>query len=947
MVSVIGRSANALVLCGFFSFTLFSQPQYSVTDLGSLGGSTAVAHGINASGQVVGEADTAAGIRHAFRYDGSIHDLDAPAEPSVAYAINDLNQIVGSTGPTPAGPLGPASGFSWTSAGGIQLLLGLPGPYTVGQAVNDSGQIAGVSTTPNPYGRAIFWSSASSTPLDIGGSGPSSVAYGINASGEVVGWTNNWGGSIAFSWTSIGGLQDLGTLPGDSASRAAGINDAGQVVGASWPDGTNNLHAFLWTSSLGMQNLKTLGGTASMADAINASEQVVGSAQTASGATHAFLWQNGAMLDLNALISDPSWVLTEATAINHAGEIVGYGLHNGQTRAFLLNPIPPVPVIVIPGILGTKMSVANRSDCTGYPPACVAWLSNGQIQNGGFAVALNFPIDALEFSALQYYPNGNPTVPLTLNDIFNLVPDPISPDLDDNELDCNQFPISSYGGCSAWGRDLNVYNSLRDRLQQAGFPVTTFPYDWRRDLVALGDDLYLAVRQLAFPAGQSTRHVALVAHSMGGLLVSEMLNRHPDITPSIANVVTLGTPFDGATDAYLKIQGWRSLNDKFLSTVATQDIGRYWASPYFLLPQHNFVKDANDNLISNQKVYSGDFMPALFPALPSSATLPVDSFGAATGKTLAIIGSGYLTTTTIQVLNSVQNAGSTVPLMGSCRDYQADNGDGTVSVASAASSSSGITQELFVQEEHALLPSNAAVLDAITAFLNSGVPPVPTNLLRTTPFPPPIFWDPTICSPADLSAQGSTGRIVANGLIQVQGAHYTSSPDGTQVLLPASDQYHLHIQGTGVGTFTLVLVERDTNNAILQSTAFLNVPVSPSVTGNITLTPTGTGSLEVAVGSTTITITSGAPSTADDDLKLLSAIVVALQLPNGRTTSLLAKLDAASIALGQGNADAASGSLNAFANQVQAQANKDVPAATATGLISIANTILGLLSSHH
>ena len=30
------------------------------------------------------------------------------------------------------------------------------------------------------------------------------------------------------------------------------------------------------------------------------------------------------------------WVLTEAWAINNAGEIVGYGSHNGIRRAFLL-----------------------------------------------------------------------------------------------------------------------------------------------------------------------------------------------------------------------------------------------------------------------------------------------------------------------------------------------------------------------------------------------------------------------------------------------------------------------------------------------------------------------------------------------------------------------------------------------------------------------------------
>ncbi len=316
---------------------------YSITDLGTLGGPTAVAHGINSAGQVVGEADTAGRIRHAFLWtNGSIKDLNAPLEPSVAFAINALNQVVGSEGPTPLqnpAPPGPASAFLWTSVGGIQTLTPLPGaPYTIGLAINAVGQIAGTSTTPRANTRAVVWLSAASAPQDIGGAGPSSLAYGINSSEQVVGWTNNWGGSIAFSWTSAGGLQDLGTLSGDNTSRAAGINDLGQVVGFSSVDGTTTYHAFLWTSSGGIQGLGTLGGSSSIADAINASEQVVGWANTASGAMHAFLSQNGSMIDLNTLISDPSWTLIEATAINDAGQIVGWGILNGQVRGYLLTP---------------------------------------------------------------------------------------------------------------------------------------------------------------------------------------------------------------------------------------------------------------------------------------------------------------------------------------------------------------------------------------------------------------------------------------------------------------------------------------------------------------------------------------------------------------------------------------------------------------------------------
>ena len=72
-------------------------------DLGTFGGASSVAWGINASGIVVGGADTAAGRPHAFRAapGGALQDLIPPSEPdfvgSVAYGINDAGDIVGAT----------------------------------------------------------------------------------------------------------------------------------------------------------------------------------------------------------------------------------------------------------------------------------------------------------------------------------------------------------------------------------------------------------------------------------------------------------------------------------------------------------------------------------------------------------------------------------------------------------------------------------------------------------------------------------------------------------------------------------------------------------------------------------------------------------------------------------------------------------------------------------
>jgi len=73
-------------------------PLYKVTDLGTLGGATSTARGINAKGQVVGCADTASGHRHAFLYDnGKMTDLGTlGGAQSWAKDINATGQVVGS-----------------------------------------------------------------------------------------------------------------------------------------------------------------------------------------------------------------------------------------------------------------------------------------------------------------------------------------------------------------------------------------------------------------------------------------------------------------------------------------------------------------------------------------------------------------------------------------------------------------------------------------------------------------------------------------------------------------------------------------------------------------------------------------------------------------------------------------------------------------------------------
>ena len=322
-----------------------AQLQFTVTAIGTLGGSYSSATGINSANTVVGcSAIPNTVFVHAFRWtrSGGIQDLGtlSGGSTSGANAVNDAGQIVGSS------DLGQGilHAFLWTSAGGMQDLGTLTGSSGQSEAfaINSAGVIAGESLASDGTSHVVTWTNGVIQDLGALPHFASGYGFAVNDKTQIAG-TILPGNSLtdAFSWTGSGGFVNIGKLPGGTTAAAYGINSNGAIVGSADVGDKNFTHAILWTATVGLQDLGTLtAGGSDQARAINDRGQVVGIDSGSNGIASAFLYTKATLMwNLNLLIRPGSgWQLQSANAINNKGFIAATGVFQSVSQAALLTP---------------------------------------------------------------------------------------------------------------------------------------------------------------------------------------------------------------------------------------------------------------------------------------------------------------------------------------------------------------------------------------------------------------------------------------------------------------------------------------------------------------------------------------------------------------------------------------------------------------------------------
>ncbi|MBC8141885.1 MAG: DUF3466 family protein [Armatimonadetes bacterium] len=351
-------------------------PVYTVTDLGTLGGKESGALAINDTGQVVGAAHIypRGSHGHAFLWDDSgLHDLAAGSvyRHSQAVAVAENGYVAGFVYRS-SYRAGQQNAFLWN---GSRRLILPPAPgyrFAKATGISETGAVVGASLTgrKNALGatqaQATLWQNNRVQALGTLG-GDYSVALGVGANGVVVGKADVSEGRTSsasgtnrthpFAWSEEGNeMHDLGTLGGEFGAAMAG-NRSGAVVGYA-QTARGATHAFVTpVSNLGFalakpKDLGTLPGDASSAAyAVNDSGNIVGSSgdeppSSARRTGRAALWlsPDAEAIDLNTRLlpgeKSAGWHLETARGINASGQIVGQGTVRGVRHAYLLTPVP-------------------------------------------------------------------------------------------------------------------------------------------------------------------------------------------------------------------------------------------------------------------------------------------------------------------------------------------------------------------------------------------------------------------------------------------------------------------------------------------------------------------------------------------------------------------------------------------------------------------------------
>ena len=490
------------------------------------------------------------------------------------------------------------------------------------------------------------------------------------------------------------------------------------------------------------------------------------------------------------------------------------------------------PVVIIPGIMGTKL-VKNYGD-------------NGEVWPNIGELLKSFTDSFLDDLSFNSDGTENPDFPMTLGDIMR-------------KVDLAGATVS------------NTWDGLISTLISGGYTEGTdlfvFPYDWRKSNAESASILQNKIDAVLAETGMNK--VDIVAHSMGGLVAQKYISDNS--ASKVDKLIFIGTPHLGAPKAFKALMygddmGIKKLGVSLLHSPKIREISQNFPSVFDLLPSRVYIEGNTnpDSTIPNKYIYDATASTSkwldydetknfiinhggnelLFPQAESLHE-STDDFDLSGADVYNFSGCG--TTKTIGSIIVKKKKSWTSLWRKIVEDYSIDyvNGDETVPLSSAVGPF-GDRNYYIKGATHTELPSAEGVPETIFSILSGISASTTSNISTSNNFCDITGHAISTHSPVTLDIYDDLGNHtgpVEVGDIEygIPGVSYDIIGTDVFAFLPEGRNYRIVVRATDTGAYDFYITKLGTGGTKVSEAYWNEIPLTTiSTNSKINISSTST-----------------------------------------------------------------------------------------------------------